>query len=236
MTGGAGARHFGEAFGEAYELPNDTTYCETCAAIANVMWNWRLLLATGESKYADMLERSLYNSVLSGVSLDGSRYFYENPLSSPGGIERPSWYGCACCPPNLMRLVELIAHYVLTTNSRGVQLHQYVDGEFTCAGDFGSCRLRVETGYPHDGEIVVTVLEGIGGRVRYRLARAWVVARPGPRGRKLGRSRVVGGRGGLPRHAACVAGRRSDHPAARHVAPPDRGQSPRRCRPRCSGH
>ena len=169
VTGGAGARHFGEAFGEAYELPNDTTYCETCAAIANVMWNWRLLLVTGDSKYADMLERSLYNSVLSGVSLDGSRYFYENPLSSSGGIERPSWYGCACCPPNLMRLVELIAHYGLTTNSRGVQLHQYMDGEFACAGDFGNCRLRVETGYPHEGEIVVTVLEASGGEFEIAL-------------------------------------------------------------------
>ena len=80
VTGGAGARHEGEAFGEAYELPNDRCYCETCAQIASIHWNWRLLLATGDARYADLMERTLYNGFLSGVSLDGSRYFYVNPL------------------------------------------------------------------------------------------------------------------------------------------------------------
>ncbi len=159
VTGGVGARHYGEAFGQAYELPNDTTYCETCAAIANVMWNWRLLLVTGESRYADMLERSLYNSVLSGVSLDGARYFYENPLSSPGGLERPAWYGCACCPPNLMRLVELIAHYAVTFDAAGVQVHQFMSGEFQCSGEFGRCVLHMETAYPHDGQVTITIVK-----------------------------------------------------------------------------
>ncbi len=159
VTGGVGARHYGEAFGQAYELPNDTTYCETCAAIANVMWNWRLLLATGESRYADMLERSLYNSVLSGVSLDGARYFYENPLASPGGLERPDWYGCACCPPNLMRLIALIAHYAVTHDAAGIQVHQFLSGEFQCTGDFGHCVLHTETAYPHAGQITLTFVE-----------------------------------------------------------------------------
>ncbi len=159
ITGGVGARHFGEAFGKAYELPNDTTYCETCAAIANVMWNWRMLLATGASRYADMMERSLYNCVLAGVSLDGRRYFYENPLSSPGGLERPSWYGCACCPPNLMRLVELIAHLGVTFDANTIQIHHFVDGEFRIDGEFGTCVLRIETEYPHQGEVDITFAE-----------------------------------------------------------------------------
>ena len=159
ITGGVGARHFGEAFGKAYELPNDTTYCETCAAIANVMWNWRMLLATRESRYADLMERSLYNCVLAGVSLDGTRYFYENPLSSPGGLERPTWYGCACCPPNLMRLVELIAHHSATFDGNGIQIHQFVDGDFQFDGEFGSCVLRIETEYPHQGDMDIIFAE-----------------------------------------------------------------------------
>ncbi|MEA3345793.1 MAG: glycoside hydrolase family 127 protein, partial [Chloroflexota bacterium] len=95
ITGGFGARFVGESFGEAYELPSDRCYCETCASIASMMWNWRMLLATGEPRYADVLERSLYNGFLSGVSLDGRRYFYVNPLQSRGGIERAEWYSCA---------------------------------------------------------------------------------------------------------------------------------------------
>ncbi len=97
ITGGR--RRQGEAFGEPYELPNDRAYCETCAQIASIMWNWRLLLATGDGRFADLLEHTLYNGFLSGVSMDGSRYFYVNPLLSRGGIERPEWHGCACCPP-----------------------------------------------------------------------------------------------------------------------------------------
>lgn len=159
ITGGVGARRFGEAFGKAYELPNDTTYCETCAAIANVMWNWRMLLATGEARYAEMMERSLYNCVLAGVSLNGTRYFYENPLSSPGGLERPSWYGCACCPPNLMRLVALIAHHCVTFDAHAIQIHQFMDGTFRIDGAFGACVLRMETEYPHQGEVDVTFAE-----------------------------------------------------------------------------
>lgn len=162
ITGGAGARHFGEAFGRAYELPNDTTYCETCAAIANIMWNWRMLLVTGESRFADMLERSLYNCVLAGVSLDGMSYFYENPLASPGGLERPAWYGCACCPPNLMRLIELIAHYSVTCAADAIHLHQFIDGEFRCEDEFGVCVLRTETGYPHQGAVDIVVQEAPG--------------------------------------------------------------------------
>ena len=121
LTGGFGSRSYGEAFGEAYELPSREAYCETCAAIAAMMWNWRMLLATGEARFADALERSLYNGFLSGVALDGQRFFYENPLQSAGGYERQEWFACACCPPNVMRQIALVSHYLATTDATGAQ-------------------------------------------------------------------------------------------------------------------
>jgi len=158
LTGGFGARFAGESFGEAYELPSDRCYCETCAAIASMMWNWRMLLATGEPRYADVLERSLYNGFLSGVSLDGRRYFYVNPLQSSGGIQRPEWYGCACCPPNVMRQIAVVGHYVATADETGLQVHQYASARIEAKLKV----LRVETDYPWDGRVKATVEETDG--------------------------------------------------------------------------
>ena len=152
VTGGAGARHRGESFGEAYELPNDYCYCETCAQIASVMWNWRMLLITGERRYADLIERTLYNGFLSGISLDGNSYFYVNPLLSRGTIERPEWYGCACCPPNVMRTLASIGHYVATTRGNDVQIHQYMNATVNAG-----LKLRMETNFPWDGNVTLTV-------------------------------------------------------------------------------
>lgn len=104
ITGGIGARHNGEAFGDNYELPNMSAYCETCAAIGNVYWNYRMFLLHGDSRYYDILERTLYNGLISGVSLDGGSFFYPNPLESAGQHQRQSWFGCACCPSNIARL------------------------------------------------------------------------------------------------------------------------------------
>jgi DUF1680 family protein len=163
LTGGFGARFDGESFGEAYELPADRCYCETCAAIASMMWNWRMLLATGEARYADLLEHSLYNGFLSGVSLDGRRYFYVNPLQSRGGIERPEWYGCACCPPNVMRQIALVGHYVATVDETGLQIHQYASARIEA--ELGTGRrvaLRLETDYPWEGRVKVAI-EGTDG-------------------------------------------------------------------------
>jgi DUF1680 family protein len=160
LTAGLGARHFGESFGEAYELPSDTAYAETCATIANMMWNWRMLAITGEARYADLIESSLYNGFLSGISLDGQRYFYVNPLLSQGGIERPEWYGCACCPPNVMRQIALLGHYVATTCQDGLQIHQYIASEI--ADDLGSdnpVKVRLETSYPWEGKVRLIVEE-----------------------------------------------------------------------------
>ena len=101
ITGGIGSRAQGEGFGPNYELHNQQAYCETCAAIANVYWNQRMFQATGDAKYIDVLERALYNGVISGVSLSGDKFFYDNPLESSGQHERQAWFGCACCPGNI---------------------------------------------------------------------------------------------------------------------------------------
>jgi len=158
ITGGLGSRHEGEAFGEPYELPNDRCYCETCAAIASIMWNWRMLLATGEARFADLIERTLYNGFLSGVSLHGRAFFYVNPLSSQGGIARAEWYTCACCPPNVMRLLASLGHYFATHDAAGLQIHQYGPATFRAELEAGrSVALRMETDYPWQGQVVLTV-------------------------------------------------------------------------------
>jgi DUF1680 family protein len=172
ITAGFGARFVGESFGQAYELPSDRCYCETCAAIAGMMWNWRMLLTTGEARYADLLERSLYNGLLSSVSLDGRRYFYVNPLQSRGAdplrsrgvVERPEWFGCACCPPNVMRQIAVVGHYAATVDDSGIQIHQYLSTNIVA--QLGQARrviLQTETNYPWDGGVQVSIEETDGG-------------------------------------------------------------------------
>ena len=158
LTGGVGSRHKDEAFGDSYELPPDRAYCETCAAIASIMWNWRLLLLTGDSVYAELMERTLYNGFLAGVGLDGTSFFYANPLQSREPSSRPTWYDCACCPPNAMRLLASLEHYVATRSDQGLQLHQYVSGRIRAEqGRLGAFELAVTTGYPFDGTVTVRV-------------------------------------------------------------------------------
>jgi DUF1680 family protein len=160
LTGGIGSRHHGEAIGDPYELPPDRAYCETCAAIGSIMWNWRLLLVTGESRFADLLERTLYNGFLAGLSLDGGSFFYMNPLQSRNGERRHSWHPVACCPPNIMRLLASLHHYLATTSDSGVQLHQYATSTIRAVVPVaGPVELAVETGYPWSGSVTVEVLE-----------------------------------------------------------------------------
>jgi hypothetical protein len=154
LTGGVGSRHHGEAIGEPYELPPDRAYCETCAAIASIMWNWRLLLVTGESRFADLLERTLFNGFLSGHSLDGESFFYSNPLQSRNGERRHHWNPVACCPPNVMRLLASLHHYLATVSETGIQLHQYASSTIRT----GSVELAVETNYPWSGTIAIEVV------------------------------------------------------------------------------
>lgn len=160
VTGGLGARWEGEAFGEDYELPSATAYAETCAAIGSVMWNWRMLLATGEARYADLMERTLYNGVISGLSLDGSEYFYQNPLMNDGAHRRQAWFGCACCPPNVARMLASLSGYFATVFGSTLSIHLYAEGQIDALLS-GGVRLTidVETEYPWDGAVRLTVLE-----------------------------------------------------------------------------
>ncbi len=166
LTGGIGAHHSDEAFGDPYELPNERSYCETCAAIASIMFSSRMLMITGEAKYADLLERTLYNGFLAGLSLDGERYIYANPLQvreghvasgDDGDYVRVPWFRCACCPPNVMRLLASLEHYVVLAGAARVSVHQFVSGRWTVDVAAGEARLAVSTDYPWDGAVTVTV-------------------------------------------------------------------------------
>jgi uncharacterized protein len=167
VTGGFGARYEGEAFGAPYELPSDRTYCETCAAIAAMMFNWRLLLATGEARYADEFERGWYNGFLAGPALDGQGYFYINPLQSRGGYGRSAWYATACCPPNVMRTLASAEHFLATQTAAGVQVQQYAAADL----QLGERALRMETHYPWEGEVrlSVTATDGAAWELALRL-------------------------------------------------------------------
>lgn len=157
LTGGIGATGNGEAFGRAYELPNETAYCETCAAIGNVYWNHRMFCFHGDGKYIDVMERSLYNGLISGVSLEGNRFFYPNPLASHGQHERSPWFGCACCPGNIARFVASIPGYVYAQTDDRLYVNLFVQGTGTVKMADRSVSLTQESDYPWDGEIVVKV-------------------------------------------------------------------------------
>jgi len=160
LTGGNGSRHSDEGFGDRFELPPDRAYNETCAAIASFHWSWRLLLATGEAKYADHMERILYNGFGAAIAGDGERFFYVNPLQrredhfekdEPG--RRRSWFSCACCPPNIMRLIASLANYFATTSGDTLYLHQLTGAEITGGG----FTIEVSTRYPWEGQVQVMV-------------------------------------------------------------------------------
>jgi len=157
LTGGVGARGGSEAFGDAYELPNAEAYTETCAAIGNALWNYRLFLLHGESKYMDVFERVLYNGLLSGVSLSGDRFFYQNPLESAGGYERSPWFEVACCPPNMTRFLPSLPGYVYAMKVGTVFVNLFIAGEGDMEVDGRKVRLAQQTRYPWDGEIKLTV-------------------------------------------------------------------------------
>ena len=158
ITGGMGSRHVDESFGEPFELPPDRAYCETCAAIASIMWNWRLNLVTGESRFADLVERTLYNGFLSGWGLDGKSFFYVNPLKSSGGQRKP-WFWCACCPPNIMRLIASLEYYLASHTSQGVQLHQLAQVSVRQPVAGGVFALEVDTDYPFDTTASISVTQ-----------------------------------------------------------------------------
>ncbi|GAB4319982.1 glycoside hydrolase family 127 protein [Pseudothermotoga elfii] len=161
ITGGCGSRSEWEAFGENYELPNKRAYTETCAAIANFMWNYRMLFATADGKYADVMEQTLYNGLLSGISTDGWHYFYDNPLESDGTHRRREWFECACCPPNIARLITSLPGYLysLSKDETRLWINLYEASEINLDTSHGTMKLLQETEYPWSGDIRLTVLE-----------------------------------------------------------------------------
>ncbi len=160
VSGGLGARHAGEAFGDEYELPNRRAYAETCAAIASVLWNWRMLQRAGHACYADLLELTLYNAFLPGLGLDGASYFYANPLASDGAHRRQTWYTCACCPTNVVRLLATLPGYFYSVSDADtVWIHLYAASEATITLPDGREVLLIQrTLYPWDGNITIEVL------------------------------------------------------------------------------
>lgn len=157
ITGGIGAEGGHEGFGGPYELPNEKAYCETCAAIANVFWNHRMFLMTGDAKYIDVLERSLYNNVLSGVSLSGDRFFYPNPLQSNGQHERSEWFGCACCPSNISRFIPSMPNYIYAQKEYDLYVNLFVSGSTTFETPKGNIKLTQESNMPWNGHISITI-------------------------------------------------------------------------------
>ena len=161
VTGGVGARSQGEAFGDSYELPNFTAYGESCAAIGNMMWNWRMLAATGEARYADVVERALYNGINSGMSLDGTLYCYRNPLAfdpSGGDKIRNPWYDTTCCPPNLERTFASLPGYFYSTSRDGLYLHLYDNSQLDWHLEDGTgLKVVQNTKYPWGGMAEINV-------------------------------------------------------------------------------
>jgi DUF1680 family protein len=167
LTGGNGSRHSGEAFGDGYELPPDRAYNETCAAIASFHWSWRMLLATGHGRYADLMERIVYNGFGGSTGTGGQRFFYVNPLQrridhfeddDPG--RRREWFSCACCPPNIMRLVASLGHYLATTSNDALYVHLLTGSQITADVAGGQLTVDVSTDYPWSGSAELKVRSG----------------------------------------------------------------------------
>ena len=169
ITGGIGATSNGEAFGANYELPNMSAYCETCAAIGNVYVNYRLFLLHGESKYYDVLERTLYNGLISGVSLEGNGFFYPNPLESMGQHQRQAWFGCACCPSNICRFIPSLPGYIYAVKDKKVYVNLFLSNKSNLSVDGKKVVLSQTTEYPWNGDITVTVDQNAAGQFAMKI-------------------------------------------------------------------
>jgi uncharacterized protein len=157
ITGGIGSSRGNEGFTFDYDLPPETAYAETCAAVALVFWNHRLLQLTCDSRYADVMERALYNGVISGISLDGKSFFYVNPLASLGNHHREAWFNCACCPPNIARLLASLGEYIYSTSETDLAVHLYIGGESRLNWRGQRLSIRQETRYPWEGNIKLSM-------------------------------------------------------------------------------
>lgn len=157
ITGGIGAQGKNEGFGHPYDLPNESAYCETCASVGMVFWNQRMNMLSGNAQYIDVLERSLYNGALDGLSLSGDRFFYGNPLASNGGYGRSEWFGTACCPSNIARLVSSVGNYIYGSSANAVWVNLFIGSNTVVQQGKNKIALAMETGYPWKGNIKLTV-------------------------------------------------------------------------------
>lgn len=181
ITGGIGARHNGEAFGNNYELPNAEAYNETCAAIGNVYVNHRLFLLHGDAKYYDVVERTLYNGLISGMSIDGGAFFYPNPLASEGDYERKPWFGCACCPSNLCRFIPSIPGYIYAVKDKDVYVNLYIGNSSKLSVGNKNVSISQSGDYTWAGEVSLNIDENRAGEFTLRLRiPGWVQNRPVP--------------------------------------------------------
>ncbi|MBS1351602.1 MAG: glycoside hydrolase family 127 protein, partial [Bacteroides sp.] len=169
ITGGIGATAAGEAFGANYELPNMSAYCETCAAIGNVYVNYRLFLLHGESKYYDVLERTLYNGLISGVSLDGGGFFYPNPLESMGQHQRQPWFGCACCPSNICRFIPSLPGYIYAVKDKDVYVNLFMSNTSDLKVGGKAVSIEQTTKYPWNGDITIGINKNNAGQFNLKV-------------------------------------------------------------------
>ncbi|MGZ5220178.1 MAG: glycoside hydrolase family 127 protein [Chitinophagaceae bacterium] len=169
ITGGIGAQGKNEGFGVDYDLPNETAYCETCASVGMVFWNQRMHMLTGDSKFVDVLERSLYNAALDGLSLSGDRFFYGNPLASKGNDQRREWFGTACCPSNIARLVASLGNYIYSYNNDAVWINLFIGSEVTIPVQKQLIGLSMQTGYPWKGETTIAVTQAPKRQVQLKI-------------------------------------------------------------------
>ena len=169
ITGGIGATSLGEAFGKNYELPNMSAYCETCAAIGNVYLNHRLFLLHGDSKYYDVLERTLYNGLISGVSIDGGSFFYPNPLESMGQHQRQAWFGCACCPSNICRFIPSLPGYIYAVKDNSLFINLFISNEADLKINNKKVRIKQSTSYPWDGDVKLSIMHNTAGKFAIKI-------------------------------------------------------------------
>ena len=160
VTGGIGPSRHNEGFTKDFDLPNATAYAETCAAIGLIFWNHRMLHIDAEARYADIIERALYNGAISGVSLDGEKFFYVNPLASDGDHHRQDWFGCACCPPNIARLIASLGGYLYSQNHDDAYIHLYISGHAELTLGNTQVNISQVSQYPWDGEIEISIDPG----------------------------------------------------------------------------
>jgi DUF1680 family protein len=157
ITGGIGAQGTNEGFGKPYDLPNATAYCETCASVGMVFWNQRMNMLSGDARYIDVLERSLYNGALDGLSLSGDRFFYGNPLASSGNHNRREWFGTACCPSNIARLVSSLGNYIYNTSSNGIWVNLFIGSNTTIKTSSNEVAINMESKLPWKGEVTLKI-------------------------------------------------------------------------------